>query len=72
MRTDKEVGGKDGKTLLSDKAIFLSASEKNSKFAKCWKAQLTGMRKRAGRKEYKEKDRGRRENDKKMMERKER
>jgi hypothetical protein len=27
------------------------------KFAKCWKAQLTGMRKRAGRKEYKEKDR---------------
>ena len=56
MRTDKEVGGKDGKTLLSDKAIFLSASEKNS-FAKCWKAQLTGMRKRVGRKEYKEKDR---------------
>ena len=46
-----------GKTLLSDKAIFLSTSEKNSKFAKCWKAQLTGMRKRAGRKEYKEKDR---------------
>ena len=30
MRTDKEVEGKDGKTLLSDKAIFLSASEKNS------------------------------------------
>jgi hypothetical protein len=30
VRTDKEVGGKDGKTLLSDKAIFLSASEKNS------------------------------------------
>jgi hypothetical protein len=30
------------------------------------------MMKRAGRKEYKEKDRGRRENDKKMMERKER
>jgi hypothetical protein len=29
----------------------------NSKFAKCLKAQLTGMRKRAGRKEYKEKDR---------------
>jgi hypothetical protein len=27
------------------------------KFAKCLKAQLTGMRKRAGRKEYKEKDR---------------
>jgi hypothetical protein len=27
------------------------------KFAKCWKAQLTGMRKRAGRKEYNEKDR---------------
>jgi hypothetical protein len=53
VRTDKEVGGKDGKTLLSDKAIFLSASEKNSKFAKRWKAQLTGMRKRAGRKEYK-------------------
>jgi hypothetical protein len=26
-------------------------------FAKCWNAQLTGMRKRAGRKEYKEKDR---------------
>ena len=26
-------------------------------FAKCWKAQLTGMRKRAGRKECKEKDR---------------
>jgi hypothetical protein len=25
-------------------------------FAKCWKVQLTGMRKRAGRKEYKEKD----------------
>jgi hypothetical protein len=49
VRTDKEVGGKDGKTLLSDKAIFLSA--------KCLKAQLAGMRKRAGRKEYKEKDR---------------
>jgi hypothetical protein len=46
-----------GKILLSDKAIFLSASEKNSKFAKCWKAQLTSMRKRAGRKEYKENDR---------------
>jgi hypothetical protein len=30
VRTDKEVGEKDGKTLLSDKAIFLSASEKNS------------------------------------------
>jgi hypothetical protein len=30
---------------------------KKLKFAKCWKAQLTGMRKRAGRKEYKEKDR---------------
>jgi hypothetical protein len=30
------------------------------------------MRKRAGRKEYKEKDTGRRENGKKMMERKER
>jgi hypothetical protein len=43
-----------GKTLLSDKAIFLSASEKKLKFAKCWKEQL---RKRAGRKEYKEKDR---------------
>jgi hypothetical protein len=28
---------------------------KNS--VKCWKAQLTGMRKRTGRKEYKEKDR---------------
>jgi hypothetical protein len=27
------------------------------KFAKCWKAQLTGMRKRAGKKEYKEQDR---------------
>jgi hypothetical protein len=26
-------------------------------FPGCWKAQLTGMRKRAGRKEYKEKDR---------------
>jgi hypothetical protein len=58
-----------GKTLLSDKAIFLSTSEKKSKFAKCWKAQLTGIMKRAGRKEYKEKDRGRRENGKKMMER---
>ena len=42
------------------------------KFAKCWKAQLTGMRKRVGRNEYKEKDTGRRENGKKMMERKER
>ena len=30
---------------------------KKLKFAKCWKAQLTGMRKRAERKEYKEKDR---------------
>jgi hypothetical protein len=30
VRTDKEVGGKDWKTLLSDKAIFLSANEKNS------------------------------------------
>jgi hypothetical protein len=28
-----------GKTLLSDNAIFLSASEKNSKFATCCKAQ---------------------------------
>jgi hypothetical protein len=30
VRTDKKVEGNDGKTLLSDKAIFLSASEKNS------------------------------------------
>jgi hypothetical protein len=29
VRTDKEVGRKDEKTLLSDKAIILSASEKN-------------------------------------------
>ena len=30
---------------------------KTQKFAKWWKAQLTGMRKKAGRKEYKEEDR---------------
>jgi hypothetical protein len=30
---------------------------KTQEFAKCWKAQLTGMRKRAGMTEYKEKDR---------------
>ena len=30
---------------------------KTQEFAKYWKAQLTGMRKRTGRKEYKEKDR---------------
>jgi hypothetical protein len=29
VRTDKEVGGKDGETLFSDKSVFLSASEKN-------------------------------------------
>jgi hypothetical protein len=30
---------------------------RKTQVAKCWKAQLTGMRKRAGRNEYKEKDR---------------
>jgi hypothetical protein len=30
---------------------------KTQEFAKYWKAQLTGMRKRTGRTEYKEKDR---------------
>ena len=56
MRTDKEVGGKDGKHFRVIKRSSL-VQVKKLKFAKCLKAQLTGMRKRAGMKEYKEKDR---------------
>jgi hypothetical protein len=43
------------KTLLKKERG--KTSREKLKFAKCWKAQLTGMRKRAGRKGYKEKDR---------------
>jgi hypothetical protein len=42
---------------LPSNLLFNTYKWEKLKFGKCWKAQLTGMRKRAGKKEYKEKDR---------------